>query len=34
MYNKEVHEKALEKARKFAAEGSKDTWEGMLVDVT
>jgi len=34
MYNKEAHEKALEKARKLAAEGSEDTWEGRLVVVT
>jgi len=34
MYDSDAHERALEKTRKFGAEGSKDTWEGRLVDVT
>jgi C_GCAxxG_C_C family probable redox protein len=34
MYDEEAHERALEKALKFAAAGAKDTWQGNISDVT
>jgi len=34
MYDEEAHERALEKALKFATAGAKDTWQGRIADVT